>query len=32
MSDDATCTTAELARLFGTTPKTIADLGKRIVL
>jgi phage terminase Nu1 subunit (DNA packaging protein) len=29
MSDnDATVTTAERARLFGTTPKTIADLGK----
>jgi phage terminase Nu1 subunit (DNA packaging protein) len=32
MSEDATATTAELARLFDTTAKTIADLGKRGII
>jgi phage terminase Nu1 subunit (DNA packaging protein) len=28
MSDDATVTTSELARLLGVTPKTVAELAK----
>jgi phage terminase Nu1 subunit (DNA packaging protein) len=32
MIENATLSTAELARLFDTTPKTIADLGRRSII
>jgi phage terminase Nu1 subunit (DNA packaging protein) len=32
MIDNTTLSTADLARLFGTTPKTVADLAKREII
>jgi hypothetical protein len=32
MIENTTLSTADLARLFGTTPKTIADLAKREII